>query len=153
MTPYMIPFKHIIIIRMTIHMYFCKDYCMIRFSKNSKNWAWFHLRKNGPNSEEKEWKSSDREDLMDLLFHYHVGDAFEPAENEKRQWLEAKADSIWLNWAEHFRKLQHEQAFDSTYWMLLKPIDRLAKNTRYDLQKIHWNWASFRLRTRACFKG
>ena len=83
------------------------------------------------NCEEKDCNSSDEdlmdpddEDLMDLLFLYYVTDAFSPAENEKRQrrprWIHKR-----LDWAEHLRKLHHEQAFDRTYQMSIDAFNRL----------------------------
>ena len=86
--------------------------------------------------EEKENNSGDDdEDLMDLLFLYHVSDAFTPAENGEKQrqrrprWIHKR-----LNWAEHLRKLHHERAFDRTYRMLLfDAFNRLLDLLRDDL--------------------
>ncbi|KAI2492824.1 DDE superfamily endonuclease [Fragilaria crotonensis] len=74
----------------------------------------------------------DDEDLMDLLFLYHVTDAILPDEHDRRQrkhkWIHKR-----LNWAEHVRKLHHEQAFDRTYRMSFEAFSTLLDLLRDDL--------------------
>ncbi|KAI2496037.1 nuclease [Fragilaria crotonensis] len=73
----------------------------------------------------------DDEDLMDLLFLYHVTDAILPDEHDRRQrkhkWIHKR-----LNWAEH-EKLHHEQAFDRTYRMSFEAFSTLLDLLRDDL--------------------
>ena len=84
------------------------------------------------NSSDEDFMDLDDEDFMDPVFLYHVTDAFSPAENEKRQrrprWIHKR-----LDWAEHLRKLHHEQAFDRTYQMSLDAFNILLDLLREDL--------------------
>ena len=75
----------------------------------------------------------DDEDLMDLLFLYHVTDAILPDEHDRRRQRKHKWIHKRLNWAEHVRKLlHHKQAFDRTY-----PMSFEAFSTLLDLLRVN----------------